>query len=515
MLNYWWVSRPKRKLNSIPEVLSTFAEISLDQEWQGQRDTHLSLEEALECAGLKRKGERRDHTGGGGRTYNAWVKSLGLIFEQEATKKIKLTLAGEAIMNGKSPVSVLTAQILKYQFPSPFSISVGVSERFKIRPFRFLLRLLNDDRIAYLSEEEIAKIVIVEAEKENKNCFEYIIKRIETFRSDGDECLEKDFKSKYASSRGINNNDPYRHLLDTANTLINWLEYTQLVRRNEDGKLKILSERKQDVENILKNTPNFIDRPQEEEFFQRKYGVDPEHEKDTRNLTNERNITPEIIAIQKIKNAFLSESLKSPIHEITSIVIDKIIELTGISKELVESTLQRLYPHGAIGSFMAEYYEMAFNGQKSAIDFEKATASIFHNLFGFETQHIGSIRLTPDVLLISNSDKYQAIIDNKAYSNYSISNDHHNRMVQNYIKGIKRYSRSQFDLAFFTYIAGGFCKDISGQIQKISDKTNIKGSAISVSCIIKMIEKNQSKAYKHSDIRSIFSKNTQIGLQDI
>ena len=146
MLNYWWVTRPKRKLNSIPEVLSTCAEISLDQEWQGQRDSHLSLEEALEEAGLKKTGERRDHTGGGGRTYQAWVASLGLIFIQQSTGKMKLTLAGEAIMNGDSPVSVLTNQILKYQFPSSFSMSRGVcvSPRFRIRPFRFLLRLLNN-----------------------------------------------------------------------------------------------------------------------------------------------------------------------------------------------------------------------------------------------------------------------------------------------------------------------------------------------------------------------------------
>ena len=115
MINTWWVTRPKRKLNSIPEVLATFAEISLNQEWQGQRDTHLSLEGALEEANLKRKGERRDQTGGGARTYQAWVASLGLIFIQESTKQLKLTLAGEAIMNGDSPVSVLKNQILKYQ----------------------------------------------------------------------------------------------------------------------------------------------------------------------------------------------------------------------------------------------------------------------------------------------------------------------------------------------------------------------------------------------------------------
>ena len=29
MINYWWVTRPKRKLNSVPEVLTAFAEIFL------------------------------------------------------------------------------------------------------------------------------------------------------------------------------------------------------------------------------------------------------------------------------------------------------------------------------------------------------------------------------------------------------------------------------------------------------------------------------------------------------
>ena len=55
MLNYWWVTRPKRKLNSVPEVLAAFADLSLNQEWDGQRDSHLAYEDALEAAGLKRK----------------------------------------------------------------------------------------------------------------------------------------------------------------------------------------------------------------------------------------------------------------------------------------------------------------------------------------------------------------------------------------------------------------------------------------------------------------------------
>ena len=82
MLNYWWVTRPKRRLNSVPEVLATFSDISLNQEWIGQREIHMSLEDSLEEAGLKRTGDRRDQTGGGGRTYKAWLVSLGLIFIQ-------------------------------------------------------------------------------------------------------------------------------------------------------------------------------------------------------------------------------------------------------------------------------------------------------------------------------------------------------------------------------------------------------------------------------------------------
>lgn len=518
MLNYWWVTRPKRKLNSIPEVLAACAEISLDQEWQGQRDSHLSLEDALEDAGLKRPGERRDHTGGGGRTYQAWVSSLGLIFTQQSTGKMKLTLAGEAIMNGDSPVSVLTNQILKYQFPSSFSLSRGVcvSPRFHIRPFRFLLRLLNDSRVQYLTQEEIAKIIIVEAEKETLACFEYIVKRIAEFRDCGDSCLSRDFSVLYASSKGSANAEkPFDHLLDIANTMINWLEYTQLVRRNEERKLVIVEDRQVEVNNILAENLPFIDRPEQHEYFQRKYGIDPKHRKDTRDLTGAVTVTAKIIAEQKIRNAFIGESLKTPLAKISATVIDKITELTGIDSSLVEDTLLRWYPHGAIGSFMAEYQEMAFRGREDATDFEKATAAIFRDSFGFIAEHVGPIGLTPDVLLLSDVEGYQAIIDNKAYSKYSISNDHRNRMIHNYIGQLASYSKSTCPLAFFSYIAGGFCNNISSQIKSIVEETGISGSAISVFNIIKLAEENQQNPYSHKTIRSIFSKNRLIELHDL
>ncbi len=517
MLNYWWVTRPKRKLNSIPEVLATFADLSLNQEWEGQRGSHLAYEQALEDAGLKRIGDRRDQTGGGARTYKAWLVSLGLIFTQETTGMIKLTLAGEAIMNGESPVKILSNQIMKYQFPSAFSIGRGVqvAERFKIRPFRFLLKLLMDSRIGYLTEEEIAKVVVTEAENESDKCFEYIVSRIISFRNFGDDILEDDFIYKYQSSKGmINFEHPYSHLLDLANTLVNWLEYTQLVKR-ENSQVYVLPEKMEEVATLLETKIPFIDRPEQQEYFQRKYGVDIYHHKDNRDLNKSITITPKIIAKQKIMQAYITASLNKPITRVTPELVDYIVMETGIDGKTVEEILIETYPNGSVGAFMTKYFEMAFKGRDEATEFEKATVELFREVFRFRTRHVGPIGLTPDVLLISDEANYQAIIDNKAYHTYSITNDHHNRMVHNYIDGITNYGDTNKQLAFFSYIAGGFTKNIDAQIQSINDSTNVPGSAITVSNIIKMVENNQKSPYSHEEIRKILSSNRQILLKDI
>jgi hypothetical protein len=514
MINYWWVTRPNRKLNSVPDVLATFSEISLNQEWQGERGTHLSLEKALEDAGLKRIGERRDATGGGARTYQAWIASLGLIFIQESTKQIKLTLAGEALINGDSPVAVLKSQVLKYQFPSSFSLSrsVDVSARFRIRPFKFLLKLLSDPEIGHLTEEEIAKVVIIDAENETDKCYKQVVAKLKEFRASGDACLEKDFFTKYKSTKSeVNLAHPYSHLTDTANTFINWLEYTQLIFR-ENGIIEILSEKRGEVAQILAEDAPFIDRPESHEYFQRKYGLDPNHKKDTRNLTLTSTVTAKTIAEAQIRKAYIAISLSRPITKITGGLIDEIIAATGLEAKFVEDSLNKLYPHGSVSAFMSEYFNMAFKGRDEATDFEKATVEIFSDVFGFETKHVGPIGLTPDVLVLSHSSGYQGIIDNKAYSRYTISNDHKNRMVHNYIKG---YSSGELPLAFFSYIAGGFGTHINSQIKEIVTETSVNGSAIGVSDFIGMIEKHGQRPYSHDDIRSLFSLNRQILLADI
>jgi hypothetical protein len=304
--------------------------------------------------------------------------------------------------------------------------------------------------------------------------------------------------------------------MDIANTIENWLEYTQLAKRSDgDRNIRIIPDKSMEAAAVLADNPPFIDRPDSHEFFQRKYGLDPKHKKDTRNLSRTATVTEKMLAEHKIKQAFISESLKSPVAKITTGLIDKIAGNTGIDAKLVEESLRRLYPHGAIGAFMAEYFEMAFKGRDEASPFEKATAELFKTVFGFESRRIGTIGLTPDVLVLSDSDGYCGIIDNKAYSAYSINNDHRNRMVHNYISGFRNYCDCALPLAFFSYIAGGFGANINAQIQSISSETSVNGSAVSVSNIISLSEIHLEAPFSHSRLKDIFSLNRQVLLSDI
>ncbi|SEW38250.1 Restriction endonuclease FokI, C terminal [Ruminococcaceae bacterium KH2T8] len=516
-LNYWWVTRPKRKLNSIPEVLAAFSNVALSVRWSASRNVHILFEEELERDGLKRVGERRDHSGSGGRTYQAWLSSLGLIFIQESTGTPFLTLAGEAILEGKSPVDILKNQVLKYQFPSPFGIKTHVSDKFKVHPFIFLLRLLRDSRVEYLTEEEIAKVVMTEGVNDSEKCFEYVIERLLAFRESGDKSLASDFIDTHAPSSGkVNLLYPYRHLTDTANTMINWLEYTQLIYRDE-GRMILSQEKYDEINRILSQKVSFIDRPEDHEFFQRKYGLDPWHQKDTRNLLNTGMVSSKLIDMQRIRQAFIAYSMHRPIAQIGADIVLEIASQTGTDKVLVETVLYKEYPHGAIGGFLSGYYEMAFKGRDEAVDFEIATTSIFKDILGYNAIHLGQTgcKSAPDVLLISDDDGYQAIIDNKAYSKYSISGDHHNRMVHNYIENISNYSDSEYKIGFFSYIAGGFSNNIDSQINAIHAETGVCGSAITVANVIRMVENSQDNSYSHAKIRDILGVNRQVLIQDI
>ena len=506
MQNYWWVTRPKRKLNTIPEELAAFCSSALGKKWAKNRATHIAFEEELESSGTKRIGERRDATGSGGRTHAAMLYSLGLWFEKN--EQVFLTLAGEAILEGQSPVEILKKQVLRFQYPSPYSVQVRVSPDFKIRPFPFLLRLLTDERIGALTQEEIAKIVQIEAKNETNSCYERVASRILEYRANGDAIFPNGYFEELDAS--------IPNLMDVANTIMNWLDYTQLVFR-EKKLIGADPDKIDEVLAILRNPAPFIQFPCEADVFQRKYGVDPKHQKDTRNLLNTASITTRMIEKNRILRAFFNYSSLNPVISIGSDVIDEISQLTGTDKGYTEDVLLRTYPNGALNGYLSNYRSMAFQGRDEATDFEIATTNLFRDVFDYEAIHLGQTGAlsAPDVLLISDSDGYQAIIDNKAYSKYSISGDHHNRMVHNYIENIGRYSECRHPIGFFTYISGGFVEHIDRQIKSVADDSGVHGSGITVATLISLIEEQMKIPYSHEELRGIFGLDRQIRLSDM
>ena len=88
-------------------------------------------------------------------------------------------------------------------------------------------------------------------------------------------------------------------------------------------------------------------------------------------------------------------------------------------------------------------------------------------------------------------------------------------MVHNYIEGLHNYCSSPNPLAFFSYIAGGFGSNINGQLMRIVNETGVHGSAVTVSNVIQMVEKQQITPYNHSQIKDLFSLDRQVLITDL
>lgn len=514
MINNWQVPRNKRRLYPVVDILSLFTLQNLGEHWQGDLTRQLDFEAELERFGIKRIGQRRDRRGSGARTYESWLYNLGLIFTETNTGITRTTLAGDALLSGQPPVPIIRNQLMKLQYPSTYSIRsrVNINNRFQIRPFRFILRLLEDQRVQTLSKQEIGRFVITEGENETDECYENVVSHILNYRTHGDEILSNDFETLYQSSTtGIRSRqNTISYLEDIANTFINYLEYTQLIRRNADGAIFIIFEMLDEVKRILNDGTPLRSLNRTHDFgienFQRNYGLAPCQNRDNRNF-GRQNVSDSIYRERRIRSELLHIAGTTPICNISNDIILRIATSTGYDLNQVESALNGFRPD-TFSLFEASYINMAISGRELATEFEIATQGVFEQL-GFHTEHVGAQPLNPDVYIESPLG-YSGILDTKAYRRYSITNDHRNRMVINYIPSFQNNG-----LEFFMYIADGFGSNIPSQIQNIASVTNINGSVISAANVIRLLQRNQTNPITHQNLRNLFACNDVITVSDI
>lgn len=522
--NMWWFTRPKRSLLSTPQALREFALLFEGRTWSSKgREVELSFEENLERAGIKGEGPRFDRTGGGARTYRAWLRSLGL-FYQDKDKVCYLTDAGEALIkNDMPPFEIIKKQVLENQFPSTFSCKwpSSVDGRFAVRPFIFILQLLLDERLKkYLNEkDEIAKVVIEHGISNEQTCVDNVVSRILEYRRIGDESLENNFIDLYkpptrkSEATMANVVEALRNIVNTCG---NWLEYTQLIER-KNGNWSIatgMEEEAQELVEKYKDKP-LLDQPDNEEYFQGRYGLRPGKTRYTSRRGKNGRVSPEDIR-ERLVLFYAEEYAKTCyIERVDEQLVTTISEKSGVPFKDTERILSGKYPHGFKDRFLQEYIELSRGGRGKAIEFEKATSSIFADVFGLRAEHIGQKGIVPDIVVASRDEKWAGILDTKAYNKkYSISNDHKNRMLE-YIERYSEYGVKFANISFFTYVVSDYGKNINSQIENISNKSGVVGSVITARDLVRMVERHQKNPYSHEEIRKIFSVNRAITLKDI
>lgn len=506
MINHWWTTRPKRKLITIVDTLRTFTAVAEGKPWRRNRALHLEFENALEREAIKRVGERRDRQGGGGRTYAAWLYSFGLWFD-DSEGLARLTFAGEDLVKGRPPVPVMTRQILNFQYPSPFSHITRVHPRFRLFPFRFLLKLILHPRMkGELSQKEIARFVITKAETDAD--LDEVCQTIDSYRNSGDDSI---FNGSFEAAFG-----ELSRLEDAANTFINQLEYTQLIQRAEGtDRIRIAESQRRNVERITADQPALITRVDEPEYFQRKYGLGPYHDRDNRTFGRGPAVTAADTARRSILLALSDVLAYSPIANINRHLVSKISERTGVNEHEVECVISALGIQPSLDQFEEKYLQLAFGERAFAREFERATEGVFGaEGLGYKTKWVGSQPNNPDILAISvaEGDDYTGIIDAKAYAKYSVSGDHKRRMVHEYIPRYRKYSYGgrTLDLAFFSYVAGGFGRNIDVGIEKIKDESHIPGCAISAGELLRLLKQHRRTPFTKTEFKQLFTSNRQL-----
>lgn len=548
-MQYWWATRPHRKLIRVPKSLSAFAGVASGNSWTGNKDAHIQYETKLEQLDLKKRGDHTERAfgrgGSGGRTHAQLLYSLGLFFYQkesiQSPEEVHLTLAGEALLNQEDALPILRKQVLAYQFPSAFSTSnsVNVDRRFKLRPFVMLLKLLRNEYLeGYLSDSELAACVIGEATRHSDKETEQIVERVLRFRHEGVYSLDADFPERMKPRRA-RKSKPAQELIssslgDVANTFSQWLRYTgyAIVAPGEEFGSKARSVtainsalQEQIDESILEwesKTLITLLEPEDDSFasfeaakaFQRTYGVKVGGQKDQRTIREirTRSETERTLGLvsSSLSHLFATQVVTSPSAEI----VEAIVQHSGMDHVSVAKALETLVPtpKDGIHAFLDRLEQMAFSGQEEAISFERANAEVMTRIFGLGAAHIGQQGTVPDVEVWS--DEWGGIIDTKAYARYDLPHDHQLRMHADYIPDYGGLVQGR-PMSFFLYIAGGFAPSFNAKLRNVIDKSGLPGAGIAIQPLRQLIAGYPDSRVSHQELLNLWKLGREITSADV
>lgn len=448
----------------------------------------------LEEVGVKGKANTRDKNPGGMRTYFAQLKCLGLVYE-DTSKQFHYTIAGENIAKENNPLKVMQVQLLRHQYPSAYghSSQVAIDPRLKVKPFLFLLRLFNDERLkGYLTCDEIIVPVLY---GHNDDCYELCVKKILQLRDMNGILVSiiNNFEEDLYTKRSGYGKD-IGNIRDIANTAKNYLEACSLIIPADvkiNGKMAYMfnSSYKALYEEMLEENDIYLPYDNQESF-QRAYGRYDKN-KDTRNI-RDTELIQESQETTFVKFKYVMYANDNLFYDDDHTFIDDMRNM-GIDASIVAEAIA---PYKVKRRSLDEtnFIQFANSGGVQSEEFEKALTNIFKKIGFTESLWIGRKKAYndrrgafPDVFIKKSNSKEVGFAEAKASSNYSLGHADMLKMSETYSKCNKELDEDS-ELKFFLYCAGGFKGEINKSLKELKDKTHITVTALDAPAILKLLE---------------------------
>lgn len=497
----WMVPRNFRRI----EVWRLVQMISLIESCDGTITSQAhqnELYEQLSLLGVKRdRSEAGIDNQGGFRTYLAMLSCLGLYYK--LNKKYHLTHAGQTLVNDDDPIQVLRCQLLRMQYPSTYghSSQVKISPDLKVKPFVFLIKLLQDDRVNSLTSEEAAIAVVYGRTFDD---YEKCVSLIKRMRETGgtleslvenvaDVCTPRRKDGPDLMQRGC------KDAIDIANTFLNYLEGAALVipvfGQTSHKVVELSMER--DVLNAIEKWANEKIEPfnqVDSVAWQKRFGRF-DREKDTRSSSPRRKRDG---LASLISCDYINEVKNTPIifdHNQFVIAATKKWRVPRSRVEQICSSFK-----GKVKNIERDCIEQAaISGGGDSVFFEHAVNNIFIKL-GFDESENCSRRKAPhraggfpDVYIKAGCMKTCGFADAKATAKYEFEIGDREKLKSYYHdcdKDINPNVRS----TFFIYVAGGFTrseKSIVKSLIECRENYDRPVSAITVRALLDLLESEQ------------------------
>lgn len=491
MRQIWMFPRNIRRMPPLKTALIMRAMViasELGKSWGGNQEQQNHFSKLLEEHGIKTGGNQVDEKSGGARTYEAQLLSIGLLYKDRVSGELSLTQAGEDMMNLNEPAQTFEYQILKYQYPSLYSMgrNVDIDKSIKIRPFLFLLQLAGDNELNGLSDEDIMIPVVF---GRNDNSYELCKERILLARASGtSSAIPDDNSIRTAKTQKNSYQKRIKDIADIANTFRNVLQGAGLIEmRVIDKKVRIfprsgIAPKLEEVATLP--YVDFINQSAKQATMQ--YGRRIGQKKDTRRILMPSK-NPELFS----KNtAIVRRFLEEVELPVTQIEVDNFVAI--MARELLVDKNEVIKALTPILSNPTEYsgarlLELSQGGNQCSEEFEKNVAKIFELDFGYgESTWTGRKKRNAtggfmDIFVVETGRNACGIIDAKSSKNpYDLPHQDVAKCINTYIDAASElYGSRNLDLKFVAYISHVIGSGATTRAQDIYNKKNVPVSLVS------------------------------------